>query len=86
MSPDHERFMEIALQEASIGEAEGNLPVGSVIVRQGEVIARGHNETTSTNDPTAHAETVALRKAGPALGAADLSGSTLYTTLEPCPM
>jgi len=78
--------MELALQEALEGKEEGNMPVGSVIVRGGEVIARGHNLATSTRDVTAHAETVALRNASQGLGLEDFSGCTLYTTMEPCPM
>lgn len=82
----HETFMRLAVAEAKIGGAEGNFPVGSVVVRDGQVVARGHNEVTSTFDPTAHAEVVALRRAGAVLGTPLLSGCTLYTTLEPCPM
>jgi len=83
---DHERFMKMALEEAHIGEAAGNPPVGSVIVKQGEVIARGHNTAGPDLDITAHAETVALRNAGPVLGHMDLSGCILYSTGEPCLM
>ena len=83
---EHEKFMRMALEEAHIGEAEGNPPVGSVIVKDGQVIARGHNTADPDLDITAHAETVALRNAGPALGHMDLSGCTLYSTGEPCLM
>ncbi len=86
MNLDHDRFMEMALEEARIAEAEGNNPVGAVIVRDGEVIARGHSQVITSHDPTAHAETGTLRKACLALGTPDLSGCTLYTTLQPCPM
>jgi tRNA(adenine34) deaminase len=86
MPQDHEKFMRIALDEAAKAGAEGNIAVGSIIVKDGNVIARGRNLTTSTIDLTAHAEMVALREVGPALGQLDLSGSTLYTTFEPCPM
>jgi tRNA(adenine34) deaminase len=82
----HEAFMRAAIEEARSGGAQGNLPVGSVVVREGRIVARGHNEVVSGADPTAHAEVVALRRAGAALGTPFLSGSTLYTTLEPCPM
>ena len=82
----HERYMRIALEEAAKGRGEGNHGVGSVIVREGSVIARGRNLVASTKDPTAHAETAAIREAGPAVGQTDLSGCTLYTTLQPCPM
>ena len=86
MQSEHEQFMEMALEEARKGQAKGNMAVGSVIVKDGQVIARGHNLTTSDMDVTAHAETVALRNAGPALGHLDLSGCTLYTTFELCMM
>ena len=86
MTLDHEHFMEMAIEEGIKGAEEGNSPVGSVIVQDGKVIARGHNLVTSTVDVTAHAETVALRNAGPATGAVAFPGATLYTTFEPCPM
>ena len=83
---DHERYMCIALEEAERGAAEGNVAVGSILVSAGKVVARGRNLVTSTSDPTAHAETVALRNAGEQLGHTDYSELTLYTTFEPCPM
>ena len=86
MPTDHEKFMEIALEEARKGEAKGNGPVGSVIVKDGVVIAKGFNQAISDLDVTSHAETDALRNAGPALGHTDFSGCTLYTTAEPCMM
>ena len=86
MPTDHERFMRLALEEAQKGKAEGNIAVGSVIVQGDTVVARGCNLVTTTFDPTAHAETVALRAAGAALRRVDFSGATLYTTFEPCPM
>ena len=95
MSPDHERFMRMAIDEAMKGAALGNMAVGALIVRDGEVLARGRNEATSAADLTAHAETVAIREVSvarrvvnPSLRAdsGPLSGSTLYTTCEPCPM
>jgi tRNA(adenine34) deaminase len=86
MPEEHEGFMRLALEEAARGGAEGNVAVGSVIVHQGTVVARGRNLVTTTSDPTAHAETVALRNAGAALQRTDFSGYTLYTTYEPCPM
>lgn len=84
--PDHEHFMRLALEEAARGKAEGNPAVGSVIVCGTEVVARGRNLVNSTYDPTAHAETVALREAGTALHQVDFAGCVLYTTFEPCPM
>ena len=83
---DHEQYMRIALEEAERGAAEGNVAVGSVLVDGHNVVARGRNLVISTSDPTAHAETVALRHAGEHLGHTDFSKLTLYTTFEPCPM
>ncbi len=83
---DHERFMRLALEEADRVGCQGNDAVGSIIVRGDLVLAVGGNLTSSTNDPTAHAETVALRNAGAAAGDTGLSGCALYTTFQPCPM
>lgn len=83
---DHERFMREAIREAKAGAAMGNFPVGSVVTREGKILARAHNEVMSGSDPTAHAEIVAIRRAAAALRSPELSGCTLYTTLEPCPM
>ena len=85
-STEHEGFMRIALEEAQRAADEGNVGVGSVIVRDGDLVARGRNLVPTTHDPTAHAETVALREASSVLGTDDMSGATLYTTFEPCPM
>jgi tRNA(adenine34) deaminase len=86
MPIDHARFMRMALEDAARGKTEGNVAVGSVIVQGDTVVAHGRNLVTSTFDPTAHAETVALREAGRALQRVDFSGCVLYTTFEPCPM
>ena len=86
MALNHERYMRLAIDEAAKSGAEGNLAVGSVIVQDDRIVAAGRNLASSTNDPTAHAETVALREAGAALGRRELSGCTLYTTFQPCPM
>lgn len=86
MPNSHEQFMRIALEEAQIAKEEGNEAVGSIIVCDGEVIARGRNLVPTTNDLTAHAETVALREAGKLTGRTDYRDCTLYTTFEPCPM
>ena len=83
---DHEQFMRVALEEAQRAADEGNVGVGSVIVRDGEVVARGRNLVPTTNDPTAHAETVALRNASEILSTDNMAGHSLYTTFEPCPM
>lgn len=86
MAEEHESFMRMAIEEAAKGKAEGNAAIGSVIVKDGRVIGLGRNLVAATSDPTAHAETVALRQAGMAWKEADFSGCTLYTTFEPCPM
>ncbi len=86
MPLNHEAFMRLAIDEAAKAGTEGNLAVVSVIVRDNSVVAAGRNLLSSTHDPTAHAETVALRGAVAALGQADLSGCTLYTTFHPCAM
>jgi tRNA(adenine34) deaminase len=80
--------MEIALEEARAAEARGEVPIGAVIVdgSNGSVVARAGNETRALNDPTAHAEVLAIRRAAEALGAERLSGCDLYVTLEPCTM
>jgi tRNA(adenine34) deaminase len=80
-------LMQFAFAEAQAAEAAGEVPIGAVIVsRTGEIIGRGNNRVLRDNDPTAHAEIVALREAGRALGNYRLTGSTLYATLEPCAM
>jgi tRNA(adenine34) deaminase len=86
MQNDHEQFMRAAMQEAARGGAEGNIAVGSVIVRNNEIVGRGRNLVTTTRDPTDHAETVALRDASRALCRSDFTGCTLYSTIESCPM
>jgi len=79
-------FMQIALDEARAAEKRGEVPVGCVVVRQGEVIARAGNRTLADKDPTAHAELIAIRAATRAVGSERLSGCDLYVTLEPCTM
>lgn len=83
---DDERYMLEALREAAEGAAEGEVPVGAVIVRDGEVIARAHNRIEGSKKSSAHAEMLALEEAETALGAKWLSGCTMYVTLEPCSM
>jgi len=78
--------MRLALELASRAGDAGEVPVGAVVVSQGEVIGRGANCREETGDPTAHAELVALRQASAALGSWRLDHATLYVTLEPCPM
>jgi len=79
-------FMQRALELTRQAEAAGEVPVGAVIVKDGVIIAEGWNHPIGANDPTAHAEIVALRAAGQALGTYRLTGTTLYVTLEPCAM
>ena len=79
-------YMQLALEEARAAEGRGEVPVGCVIVRNGEVIARAGNRTLADKDPTAHAELLALRHAAAALGTERLADCDLYVTLEPCTM
>ncbi len=82
-----EKWMRIAYDEAKAGIESGDGgPFGCIIVKEGRIVARGHNEVVKTNDPTAHAEMVAIRRASQALGSFMLGGCTLYVTGEPCPM
>ena len=84
--PQDQVFMRRALALARQGEALGEVPVGAVVVVNDRVIGEGFNHPISSHDPTAHAEIVALRAAGAALGNYRLEGATLYVTLEPCTM
>jgi tRNA(adenine34) deaminase len=79
-------FMEMALEEARAAAARGEVPVGCVVVREGEVLARAGNRTLADRDPTAHAELLAIRATAQALGSERLTGCDLYVTLEPCAM
>ena len=79
-------YMHLALEEARIAAAEGEIPVGAVLVKNGEVIARAHNRRENDHDPTAHAEALCMRQAARVLGDWRLRDCTLYVTLEPCPM
>lgn len=78
--------MQIALKEARRGESAGEVPIGAVVVKDGQVIATAHNQPRSLSDPTAHAEVLAIRAAAQALGNERLDGCELWVTLEPCPM
>ena len=78
--------MREALAEAGRGMAEGEVPVGAVVVVDGKIVGRGHNAPVALADPTAHAEVLALREAAGKLGNYRLTGATLYATVEPCPM
>src|SRR5438445_11342516 len=79
-------FMRRALREAERAFAEGEVPVGAVVVREGRLISRAHNRPIHLNDPTAHAEILALRRAAKKLGNYRLTGCSLYVTIEPCAM
>lgn len=86
ISEEDLRWMGLALSEAEEALREGEVPVGALVVREGEVIGRGHNRVERSRDPTAHAEVLAIRAATDVLGTWRLEGCTLYVTLEPCPM
>ncbi len=79
-------FMELALEQAGIAQSKGEVPVGAVLIRGGEVLARCHNSPIAMNDPSAHAEMLALRAAALHLSNYRLPNTTLYVTLEPCAM
>jgi tRNA(adenine34) deaminase len=79
-------FMQQALVEAAAAARLGEVPIGAVVVKDGEIVGRGHNLRETRNDPTAHAEMVAIRQASGVLGSWRLLGCTLYVTLEPCVM
>lgn len=78
--------MQLALQEARLGESGGEVPIGAVVVRDGQVIARAHNQPRGQCDPTAHAEVLAIREAARVLGSERLGECELWVTLEPCAM
>ncbi len=82
----NERFMLKALRQAELAHAKGEAAVGAVIVKDGKIIARGHNRKEATLDVTSHAEIEAMRKAASKLGTWRLDGCDMYVTLEPCPM
>jgi guanine deaminase len=87
MSSTDEAFMRHAIALSRRGmEGDAGGPFGALVVKDGQVVAEGWNQVTSTNDPTAHAEVVAIRRACAALGRFDLRGAVLYTSCEPCPM
>jgi len=81
-----EQFIRLALAEAEKARASGEVPVGAVIVLNGDILATAHNSTIDLNDPTAHAEILAIRRAGERMKNYRLTGTTLYVTLEPCVM
>jgi tRNA(adenine34) deaminase len=81
-----EEAMALALEEAQLAGAGGDVPVGAIVVRDGHVVAQAHNEREQLSDPTAHAEILSLRSAASVLRSWRLDGATVYVTLEPCPM
>ena len=86
VSSEHLQYMAQALEQARAAGARGDRPVASIIVRGGEILGEGQNTMYSDFDPSAHAEIAAIRRACGRLKTVDLSGATLYSTLEPCPM
>jgi tRNA(adenine34) deaminase len=86
LNDEDERFMRMALVEAEYALQEKEIPVGAIVVCQGKVIAKAHNQTLKLNDPTAHAEMLAITSAAHHLSSRYLNECTLYVTLEPCPM
>ncbi|GGG26464.1 tRNA adenosine(34) deaminase TadA [Paenibacillus abyssi] len=85
-SEENIKWMQAAIEEAKKAEAILEVPIGAVIVKDGEIIGRGYNLRETKHDPTAHAEMIAIREASEHLGAWRLLDCTLYVTLEPCPM
>ena len=86
LEPTDETFMDMALREAAAARDADEVPIGCCIVHDGRVIARAHNQRETLHDPTAHAEMIAITQAAEALGDWRLLETTLYVTLEPCPM
>lgn len=83
---EHLESMRLAVDEARLAAASGEVPVGAILITDGAVIARAHNQREALQDPTAHAELIAIREAASHLGSWRLTGSTLYVTMEPCAM
>ncbi len=81
-----EEWMRLAIAEAKLSLAHNDIPIGALVISNGEIIASRHNERELQGDPTAHAEVLAIRDAAKALGTSRLDEATLVTTLEPCPM
>jgi tRNA(adenine34) deaminase len=83
---EDERWMESAIREAETAAKRKEVPIGAVVVHEGRIIGRGYNQTETLQDPTAHAEIIAITAAAAGLGSRRLEGCTLYVTLEPCAM
>jgi tRNA(adenine34) deaminase len=79
-------WMELALEQARLAATAGEVPVGALVIRDGEILGRGHNHNLRQNDPTAHAEIVALRQAATRMGNYRLAGCVMFATIEPCSM
>ena len=86
ITKEDEKFMRFAIDSAKIAEENGDVPIGAVIVHKGQIIAKAYNQREQLQDPTAHAEIIALTQAAAALGNWHLHDCTMYVTLEPCPM
>ena len=86
MTKYDERYMKLAIEQAQIAEENGDVPIGAVIVYQNQIIGRAYNQREQLQDPTAHAEIIALTQAAAYLESWRLHGCTIYVTLEPCPM
>ena len=86
ISKEDERFMWAAIKAAAIAEENGDVPIGAVIVYENQIIGKAYNQREQLQDPTAHAEIIALTQAAAAIGSWRLEGCTMYVTLEPCPM
>ena len=86
ITKDNEQFMRLAIEQAKIAQENGDVPIGAVIVHQSQIIGKAYNQREQLQDPTAHAEIIALTQAAAALENWHLNGCTMYVTLEPCPM
>jgi tRNA(adenine34) deaminase len=86
ITKEDEQFMRMAIESAKIAEENGDVPIGAVIVHKNQIIAKAYNQREQLQDPTAHAEIIALTQAAAALENWHLNGCTIYVTLEPCPM
>jgi tRNA(adenine34) deaminase len=86
VSKQDERYMQMAIEQAQIAEENGDVPIGAVIVCENRIIGKAYNQREQLQDPTAHAEIIALTQAAAALDNWHLNGCTIYVTLEPCPM
>ena len=86
LTEENYRFMDEAIEEAKKAYEKGEVPIGAVVVKDGQVIGRGHNLRESSNDPTTHAEMIAIKDAAQKMESWRLVGCDIYVTLEPCPM